>query len=83
MAGIMLGNRTLLSYSTDINNYYPTAVYQNIDNLGSFPEVKISSSNQTIETYDQEYLAVLRGDLKSATSALLYITTRQTLVINF
>ncbi|WP_333850146.1 tail fiber domain-containing protein [Leclercia sp.] len=64
MAGIMLGNRTLLSYSTDINNYYPTAVYQNIDNLGAFPEVKISSSNQTIETYDQEYLAVLRGDLK-------------------
>lgn len=64
MAGIMLGNRTLLSYSTDINNYYPTAVYTNIDNLGAFPEVKISSSNQTIETYDQEYLAVLRGDLK-------------------
>ncbi len=64
MAGIFLGNRTLLSYSTDINNYYPTAVYTNIDNLGAFPEVKISSSNQTIETYDQEYLAVLRGDLK-------------------
>lgn len=64
MAGIMLGNRTLLSYSTDVNNTQPTAQFINIDNLAAFPEVKINSTNQTIETYDQEYTSMISGGLK-------------------
>ncbi|UYM56783.1 pyocin knob domain-containing S74 family peptidase [Leclercia adecarboxylata] len=64
MAGIMLGNRTLLSYSSDVNNSQPTAQFINIDNLAAFPEVKINSTNQTIETYDQEYTSMISGGLK-------------------
>ena len=64
MAGIMLGNRTLLSYCIDVNNTQPTAQFINIDNLASFPEVKINSTNQTIETYDQEYTSIISGGLK-------------------
>jgi len=64
MAGIMLGNRTLLSYSTDLNNTYPTSIYTNIDNLAAFPEVKINSTTQTIETYDQEFTSIITGGLK-------------------
>ena len=60
----MLGNRTLLSYSTDVNNTQPTAQFINIDNLAAFPEVKINSTNQTIETYDQEYTSIISGGLK-------------------
>jgi len=60
----MLGNRTLLSYCIDVNNTQPTAQFINIDNLASFPEVKINSTNQTIETYDQEYTSIISGGLK-------------------
>jgi len=77
MAGIFLGNRTLLSYSTDINNYYPTAVYTIIDNLAAFPEVKINSTTQTIETYDQEFTSIITGGLKISNISIVvnYVPT--------
>ncbi|MBD1404340.1 pyocin knob domain-containing protein [Leclercia adecarboxylata] len=77
MAGIMLGNRTLLSYSTDLNNTYPTSIYTNIDNLAAFPEVKINSTTQTIETYDQEFTSIITGGLKISNISIVvnYVPT--------
>ncbi len=77
MAGIMLGNRTLLSYSTDLNNTYPTSIYTNIDNLAAFPEVKINTTTQTIETYDQEFTSIITGGLKISNISIVvnYVPT--------
>ncbi len=77
MAGIMLGNRTLLSYSTDLNNTYPTSIYTIIDNLAAFPEVKINSTTQTIETYDQEFTSIITGGLKISNISIVvnYVPT--------
>lgn len=77
MAGIMLGNRTFLSYSTDLNNTYPTSIYTNIDNLAAFPEVKINSTTQTIETYDQEFTSIITGGLKISNISIVvnYVPT--------
>lgn len=73
----MLGNRTLLSYSTDLNNTYPTSIYTNIDNLAAFPEVKINSTTQTIETYDQEFTSIITGGLKISNISIVvnYVPT--------
>ncbi|HHD2919849.1 tail fiber domain-containing protein [Enterobacter kobei] len=64
MASIFHGGNTYIFYNTDTGNVQPTNIgYKNIDQLGAFPQVKINSSNTTLETYNDEWVQVLSGNL--------------------
>lgn len=64
MASIFHGGNTYIFYNTDTDNVQPTNIdYKNIDQLGAFPQVKINSSNTTLETYNDEWVQVLSGNL--------------------
>lgn len=64
MASIFHGGNTYIYYNTDTANVQPTNIgYKNIDQLGAFPQVKINSSNTTLETYNDEWVQVLSGNM--------------------
>lgn len=64
MSSVFHGGNTYIFYNEAADNTQPNNLaYKNIDQLGAFPQVKINSSNTTIETYNEEYAAVLAGNL--------------------
>jgi len=64
MSSIFHGGNTYIFYNTDVDNVQPnSADYKNIDQLGAFPQVKINSSNTTLETYNDEWVQVLSGNM--------------------
>lgn len=64
MSSIFHGGNTYIFYNTDSSNVQPNSVdYKNIDQLGAFPQVKINSSNTTLETYNDEWVQVLSGNM--------------------
>lgn len=64
MSSIFHGGNTYIFYNTDVSNVQPnSADYKNIDQLGAFPQVKINSSNTTLETYNDEWVQVLAGNM--------------------
>ncbi|WNK56723.1 tail fiber domain-containing protein [Pantoea agglomerans] len=63
MSGIFIGNATKIFYNTDAGNNIPNApTYVNIDELAAFPEVKIQSSMNEYETYNDEYSGILASN---------------------
>jgi len=63
MGSIFIGNTTKLFYNSDAGNNIPNApTYTEIDQLGAFPQVKINSSTETYETYNEEYVSVLASN---------------------
>ena len=64
MSSIFHGGNTYIFYNTDAGNNIPTSIdYKNIDNLGAFPQVKIQSSTNQFETYNDEWIQVLSGQM--------------------
>jgi len=64
MSSIFHGGNTYIFYNTDSSNVQPNSVdYKNIDQLGAFPQVKINSSNTILETYNDEWVQVLSGNM--------------------
>lgn len=64
MSSIFHGGNTYIFYNTDAGNNIPNSVnYKNIDNLGQFPQVKINSSTTSFETYDDEWVQALNGNM--------------------
>lgn len=63
MSGIFIGNATKIFYNTDAGNNIPNApTYVNIDELAAFPEVKIQSSINQYDTYNDEYVSVIAAN---------------------
>jgi hypothetical protein len=78
MSSIFHGGNTYIFYNTDANNNIPTSVtYKNIDELGAFPQVKINSSTTSLETYNDEWVQVLSGNMSidSVSIVVHYIAT--------
>lgn len=64
MSSIFHGGNTYIFYNTDAGNNIPTAIgYKNIDELSAFPQVKINSSTTQLETYNDEWVQVLSGNM--------------------
>jgi len=64
MSSIFHGGNTYIFYNEAADNVQPNNIaYKNIDQLGKFPQVKLNSSTTSIETYNEEYAAVLAGNL--------------------
>ncbi|MDQ0629403.1 hypothetical protein QFZ44_001979 [Pantoea agglomerans] len=63
MSGIFIGNATKIFYNTDAGNNIPNApTYVNIDELAAFPEVKIQSSVNQYDTYNDEYVGIIAAN---------------------
>ncbi|MGC1010313.1 hypothetical protein [Pantoea agglomerans] len=63
MSGIFIGNATKIFYNTDAGNNIPNApTYVNIDELAAFPEVKIQSSVNQYDTYNDEYVGIVAAN---------------------
>lgn len=63
MSGIFIGNATKIFYNTDAGNNIPNApTYVNIDELAAFPEVKIQSSVNQYDTYNDEYIGIIAAN---------------------
>lgn len=80
MSSIFHGGNTYIFYNTDATNNIPTSVtYKNIDELGAFPQVKINSSTTSIETYNDEWVQVLSGNMSidSVSIVVHYIATNE------
>lgn len=64
MSAIFHGGNTYIFYNEATDNTQPNNIaYKNIDQLGAFPQVKINSSNTTLETYNDEWTSVLSGNM--------------------
>ncbi|MGC1048612.1 tail fiber domain-containing protein [Pantoea agglomerans] len=63
MSSIFIGNATKIFYNTDAGNNIPNSpTYVNIDELAAFPEVKIQSSVNQYNTYNDEYVGILAAN---------------------
>ncbi|MCW6030169.1 phage tail protein [Pantoea sp. JK] len=64
MSSVFHGGNTYIFYNEAADNTQPNNIaYKNIDQLGTFPQVKINSSNTTLETYNDEWTSVLSGNM--------------------
>lgn len=64
MPSVFHGGNTYIFYNEAADNTQPNNIaFKNIDQLGAFPQVKINSSNTSLETYNDEWTSVLSGNM--------------------